>query len=502
MLINPKQKSIEQIMQERGVGTKPSLSSWAQQLRGMAGAGTKAAISKSPEQLGELSKAAGEGREERADIKEMIQFSQTPVGKMVQQPSGMVGVAETIKKGAEEGYEYSKEATKDMDTYDKGKGLRPLIIGGNVIAGALGKPFEPLMNLFTKFDIQPDSVQDFAEIAKDYYADASPEKQEEVNAALEEAIAKAESPEQQASMAAIQGAMGYGSLIPAVQALPEGGVVAPRATPKDLAKIQENLKPKMTAAEQRLALQEGRVTKTKEGIITGKKPDVIDPKAEAIKSSEIIAERIEGAAKMDKPTLYKSVTEEIKSIAKPLEADLKKLTMEQWDKDVIAQDWAKVKAEQLKNPNVLASDMTIKRMQKVFDEQVLKRIEKAQNKAELWDVAKSYDATIPENIKNPSVTASDQVLAAHDLWLENRAILKKSINDIDFGGATASSEAFQEMHSLYEAKNAMEMNPMVDIKGTPGIIEQKIGTGPISKAGLIKTGAAIWGGKQLYDWLR
>ena len=106
----------------------------------------------------------------------------------------------------------------------------------------------------------------------------------------------------------------------------------------------------------------------------------------------------------------------------------------------------------------------------------------------LWDERISYDRSIPENVKNANELSPISLQNKKEIWLQNREILNKAINDNINGLGGTSEQAFKDMNDMYNAQKNLQTTVKIDTKGIPSLTSQFLKKHPS-----IKTGAKILG---------
>jgi len=94
------------------------------------------------------------------------------------------------------------------------------------------------------------------------------------------------------------------------------------------------------------------------------------------------------------------------------------------------------------------------------------------NLNDYWEIRKDYDAVIPSRVKQADSLSDSRLQFQKETWLDNRALLNDTINDVALGLGDESLTAFSNMTDLYLARqNIIGKTKLA--KGTPGIISQK-----------------------------
>jgi len=127
-------------------------------------------------------------------------------------------------------------------------------------------------------------------------------------------------------------------------------------------------------------------------------------------------------------------------------------------KENILNSWADLKTNQIEK-NVLLSESELAKAQSQF-EKVLSYVIDADNADDLWKAVQKYDNTVSQKIKDAAEKVSgDKALELKDIWLDNRRILRNSIDDVsDIIGDDAVKNSFKDMTGLYTGVNNIIAN--------------------------------------------
>lgn len=261
----------------------------------------------------------------------------------------------------------------------------------------------------------------------------------------------------------------------------------------ELDTIQKMISPKATAKEAKLAQSQGRLIKGKEPTLfkSGTVDEVI-PSKDVQRATGTIKREIPNAHTMDEATLQTALENKTAEIAQNLKPELQKVTIKPETIKKINSDWEKIKKDQIKNADA-SEEANVIKLQKQFEDKLLKSSSKNMN--DLWDTAKEYDSSIPENVKKATTQSDPKLQYKKDMWLQNRAILKDAINDSKNGLGAKSSQAFSDMTDMYHAKENLiskakivtEVKPSKIVefaKKHPGVTGAVIGGGAVG--GLLK----------------
>lgn len=280
----------------------------------------------------------------------------------------------------------------------------------------------------------------------------------------------------------------------AVVGTPEAQATA--KTADELQKIKDTISPKPTAKEAKLATDQGRLIKGKDPtLFKSGTPDQIATSPQQLKSTMTVHRLIPDAATMDEPTLHAALDEKIADTAQKLKPQMEATAIKPETVQKITDDWTNLKKTQMQTadatdePNVLKS-------QKQF-ETILKKSSSG-NMNDLWDSAKSYDASVPDNVKSANSMSSESLQNKKTIWMQNRSILRNAINDSENGLGKTSQQAFSDMKDMYEAQTGIMSKAKVETAAAPSKISQAYNSpkGKIVR-NVIKAGIGIEAGKKL-----
>lgn len=235
----------------------------------------------------------------------------------------------------------------------------------------------------------------------------------------------------------------------------------------------------MTQKQQKLAIEQGRVAVQKQNklkeLLFGKK----DPKITAPKSvkdaAKTVKEQISNADKLDDFTLQQKIDTKVGEVANKLKPQLKKIMLDTKAVPKLKSEWNVLKNKQA--ADFKAVDYKLGSMQKDFEKVLTKATTKAKdlttgqyrlkNMDDIWDVAKAYDKTIPDSIKN-ALPDSGLAWAKRQAWIENRNLLRNFIK----ANSGEAKEAFGTMHDLMTAsENIVEKG--IPKTATPGLLRPR-----------------------------
>jgi hypothetical protein len=247
-------------------------------------------------------------------------------------------------------------------------------------------------------------------------------------------------------------------------------------------KIQETISPKITSKETKAIIDEGRLTRGKESSIFGKQPDIVEQSEGVKRAAETINQQIPKAHEMNDVELSKALDEKTTSIAKSLQGEMQKTPIKTETTGKVLDAWKNLKSEQQSTPEFLDNEAGNKAFQKMFENH-LKELEwditddsgkfkspTPKTLDDVWNVRKSYDNSIPSNVKNATEASSPVLQGRKAMWLQNRAILNSVINDNFEGLGASSKKAFADMSDMYDARENIRSKAKVDTKGSEGVL--------------------------------
>ena len=268
-------------------------------------------------------------------------------------------------------------------------------------------------------------------------------------------------------------------------------------TPKnDLQTISDMISPKETVKQAKLAESQGRLIKgEKPTLLKGETPTRILPTDQNVKSTFTIKKYLPDAAKMDEPTLYTALDGKITEIATKLQPEMTKVPISQETIGKITDDWEALKKTQLESSDATNEPNVLKQQQQ-FESRLQKS--EAGNMNDLWDTAKEYDASVPDNVKKANSLSSESLQNKKTIWLQNRAILRDAIKDTSTGMGKTASQAFSDMQDMYEAQNGLLSKAEVPTTLAPSKLNQAYNstTGKVIRT-IIKVGVGAEAGKKL-----
>lgn len=297
--------------------------------------------------------------------------------------------------------------------------------------------------------------------------------------------------------------------------------IATKQTANELQNIKDIVSPNLTAKESKLAQSQGRVYAGKEStLLKGETPAQVATSDANARQIFSIHENIPGAGTMDAPTLHEALGNKVTEITNELRPKLDATPLHPDAQTKLNTEWQKIQKEQMTNApadqeaNVLKrqkkfdaflqktkqgnpSDVIAEvRAGKITQKEAVSRIAEASKPptlGDLWDTAIKYDNSISDAVKQarPNVPGvSESLLAQREEWIQNRAILKKAINDSATGLGSESEKAFQQMSDMLDAKANI-------VRNTPTIKSQTLKPSKFRQALESPTGKKVQAGLKL-----
>lgn len=269
-----------------------------------------------------------------------------------------------------------------------------------------------------------------------------------------------------------------------------------KSVPKtDVEKIAETAAPKPTIKKAKVAESEGRLVKgQKPGVLTPGKPDTILPTADQTRAYTTIAQKIPGAATMDEPTLYKALDDNITQTATQLKPQMQAVAIKPEIIEKINTDWDAIKQKQM-DASLKSDEPDLEKRQQQFEKNFL-QTSKSDNLNDLWDSAKKYDRSVPDNVKNATDTSPKSLQDQKAEWLQNRSLFKSAINDSKNGLGKTSQDAFQQMTDMYNTQEDILSKAKIETKGAPSKLSQ-FSDSPKGK--ILKGALKVGGGALVVD---
>lgn len=258
------------------------------------------------------------------------------------------------------------------------------------------------------------------------------------------------------------------SEIPGKVAAKAKAAVSPKASELDT--ITDAISPKQTAKEAKAATASGRLVKGQEpGIFTSGKPDTVLPSASTARAASTIQAQIPGAAKMTDPERYIALDNKTTEIAQGLKPKMEAKPITEGTITKINDDWTSLKKQQMESADA-TDEPNVRKLQQQF-EAFLKKSQSG-NMNDLWETRKSYDSSIPDNVKNAGPMSPESLQNKRSIWLQNRAILNDAINDEMSGLGEDSRRAFQDMNDMYNAKEGILSKAKIETGVKPSKLAQ------------------------------
>lgn len=264
----------------------------------------------------------------------------------------------------------------------------------------------------------------------------------------------------------------------------------------NLPKIKEMISPKPTVKEAKFAMDQGRLIKGQEPtMFKSGTPDKIATSDQELKSSMTIDRLIPDAVKMDEPTLHSALEVKIGETAKALEPEMRKTPIKKQTVQKITDEWENLKKSEIESADA-DNEANVLKSQKQFENRLKKS--KSGNMNDLWNTAKEYDSSIPDNVKRANSLSSESLQNKKALWLERRAIIRDAITDTENGLGETAKRGFSDMKDMYEAQNGIMSKAKVGTKVEPSKIRQAYDskTGQAIRT-VTKVGVGIEGLKRL-----
>ncbi len=250
-----------------------------------------------------------------------------------------------------------------------------------------------------------------------------------------------------------------------------------------LAKIQENISPKMTLKETKLALKEGRLVEGQDPtLLRNGTPDSVIPSTKTQQAAQTIQEQIPGAEKMKQSELFAALNKNGVALRDNLVPIMKQTPVTDETLQTINDGWKALKAQQKADP-YLSNGVNISKLQANFEKNFLM---KSGNKTmnDLWETTQAYDASVPQNVKSATSLSSQELQDQKAIWLQNRKILTDATHNVSTGLDTTSQKAFSSMSDMYTAKENILSKVKIDKTGGIKGISQWIEKNPWKSAGI------------------
>lgn len=260
-----------------------------------------------------------------------------------------------------------------------------------------------------------------------------------------------------------------------------------RRTEKAVEAVVDIAKPKMTRAETKLAIDQGRVTRS-----TGVQKlfgvqDKVAADDRLRRAARTVVDEIADAENMTDVDLANAAKQKISDISKTVEPRLKQveLTADQSENAVASY------IDKSKQYIELHDELTpsqIKRFNRTFENALLE-LSDAKNADDVWKIVQDYDSKIKDNIKQATKNATPETLARQEMWLENRRILRDLMDDVIAQADDDVATECRKMSDLYTIRENI-INNADFFKGNSNYAKA------IFRAGL--TGAGLTGAGSLF----
>lgn len=250
--------------------------------------------------------------------------------------------------------------------------------------------------------------------------------------------------------------------------------LAERGANADRVKIQEAISPKPTVKEARLAQSEGRLVKGKERTwLRGGTDDTVIPSAKVVKAAETIQRSIPDAAKLNESELHTALDAKIGETAQKLKPQMQATPVDQTITGKAFERWKRLKEEQANDAEFVDNQAGNTKLQDQFENR-LKKLEwditspNGKFKAptpktldDVWEVAKEYDQSVPNNVKQANAMSDAKLQYRKQMWLDNRAILRDILTNSE-NGLGEAKQAFSDMTDMYHAQEGIISKTKVD----------------------------------------
>ena len=237
-----------------------------------------------------------------------------------------------------------------------------------------------------------------------------------------------------------------------------------------LGEIEKLLMPKLTKKERLKALKDGRIEKGDKKLFGGKKADVVLPAEEVRRASETVKRLIPDIDPSNQFRAHNQIQDKIVESARSLQPQLKATQLKNSSISEAGSKWKDLKAKQLKEPEFAGpSKGSFASAQAQFDD-IIGRVEKSDDLAELWGLRIEYDQMIRDAVKRADDLSAPSAQFQKEMWLDNRAILNDILTETTEAVGGTAKKSFQEMNDLYTASRNIESAVDVDLEGKEGIL--------------------------------
>jgi len=252
--------------------------------------------------------------------------------------------------------------------------------------------------------------------------------------------------------------------------------IALKNAQKEIDTIQNLISPKLTSKEVKLAESQGRLIKGKNPtLLKAGTPDEIIPSDKLIKSSQTIQREIPNASKLKEPELYTALEGRTSDMAVKLKPELQKVSIKPETVQKINTDWDSLKKLQMETAPA-SEEINVLKRQKKFESFLKKSGNKNMN--DLWETRKSYDSSVPENVKKATINSPESLQIQKEEWLQNRKVLNDAITDLENGLGETARQPFADMTDMYSAKENLLSKAKVELTVKPSKLKQWIKDNP------------------------
>lgn len=238
---------------------------------------------------------------------------------------------------------------------------------------------------------------------------------------------------------------------------------------KGIKEITEKIAPKLTKTEKQIAIAEGRVVRGKEGLLLGRRPDVVAPSKQVQRAAKTIQEEIPNASRLDQFQLSDQIANRITRISQELEPQMQAVKFTNFIK--ISNNWSKLKKTQAARPE-FANFPGSKRIQKQF-ESFMRELKKAKTQDDLWKIRSKYDSSISNTVKQATDRSAPFTQLQKEMWLENRKLLNDAIKSSTTGLGKSARDAFQKLNDFYTARQNIISKADIVSKRRGGVLSPK-----------------------------
>jgi len=252
---------------------------------------------------------------------------------------------------------------------------------------------------------------------------------------------------------------------------------------KAVSTIADNISPKMTPKETKLALKEGRLIEGQDPtLLRSGTPDTVIPSDKVTQAAQTIKEQIPNADKMSQPQLFQALNKNGMALRDSLIPVMKKTPVTDETLNTLNESWQAVKAKQLADPYT-PGNVNVEKLQANFEQNYLQKSGN-QTMQDLWETTQRYDASVPQSVKSANSMSSDVLQAQKAIWLQNRSVLADATHSVATGLDETSAKAFSSMTDMYTAKENILSKIKVDKTGGVSKVFKWIENNPWKSAGI------------------